>query len=162
MKVWIGRSVVDEMRVEASAYAPLETGGVLVGWRDGEDRIVVDAIGPGPLALHGRHAFMPDHRWQLAQLRQAFQQSGGDLDYLGDWHTHPGGIAQMSEIDRGTLNRLAGRVPRALMMIAAGGEDTWTFGAWMQQRGGWFGRTSPVDCEVKLFDIPESWPSRLR
>lgn len=158
MKVWIGRSVVDEMRAEASTYAPLETGGVLLGWRDGEDRIVVDMIGPGPLALHGRHAFMPDHRWQLAQLRHTFKQSGGDLDYLGDWHTHPAGIAQMSEVDRGTLNRLAGRVPQALMMIAAGGEDAWTFGAWMQQRGGWFGRTSPVDCEVKEFDIPESWP----
>lgn len=37
--------------------APLENGGVLLGWRAGEDRVVIDLRGPGPHALHGPTLF---------------------------------------------------------------------------------------------------------
>src|SRR4051812_37824791 len=104
----------------AGELSPLENGGVLLGWRSGEDRIVVDLRGPGPRALHGRHCFIPDHVWQLSEIKRAFHESRGDLDYLGDWHSHPDGIAEMSDLDSATLLRIARRVSAPLMLIVAG------------------------------------------
>ncbi|MDB5453611.1 MAG: uncharacterized protein JWO33_2189 [Caulobacteraceae bacterium] len=137
---------------------PLETGGVLLGWRAGADRIVVDVIGPGPRALHGRHMLLPDHPWQLSQIRAAFAQSKGDLDYLGDWHSHPSGLAQMSVQDERTLARLSRRVSGALMVIAAGAEDAWSFGAWSQRPIRLFTRAVTDTRYVRFFTAPETWP----
>lgn len=111
---WISHEVFEQMIAEARALDPLETGGVLLGWRDGGDLIVTGLIGPGPYALHGRHMFIPDHRWQLEKIRAAFARSAGDLDYLGDWHTHPSGLAEMSAQDEKTLARLTRKVSGAL------------------------------------------------
>jgi integrative and conjugative element protein (TIGR02256 family) len=158
MTVWIDRDAATHLIEAARALHPLETGGVLLGWRDGGERIVVDVIGPGPLALHGRHMFVPDHPWQVSRVRDAFAGSRGDLDYLGDWHSHPGGVAQMSTLDEKTLTRLTRRVSQALMVIAAGTNDTWSFGAWSQRRRSVFGRPVTEAREVKLFAAPADWP----
>lgn len=156
--VWIGQEVAAQMVEAARTLYPLETGGVLLGWRDGSDRIVADLVGPGPCALHGRHMFIPDHPWQLSQIRAAFAQSRGDLDYLGDWHSHPSGLAEMSAQDDRTLARLSRRVSGALMVIAAGAEDTWSFGAWSQRKSGLFIRSVTDPREVRLFEAPADWP----
>jgi integrative and conjugative element protein (TIGR02256 family) len=158
MTVWIHRDTAAQMIEAARTLHPLETGGVLLGWRDGGERIVVDVIGPGPYALHGRHMFVPDHPWQLRQIRAAFAGSQGDLDYLGDWHSHPAGVAEMSAQDERTLTRLTRRVSQALMVIAAGADDTWSFGAWSQPRRSLFGRGVTEAREIKYFTAPADWP----
>jgi len=93
--------------------ARAENGGILLGWRSDEDRIVADLRGPGAHALHGRHCFVPDHAWQVTEINRAFPASRGDLDYLGDWHSHPEVVAEMSDLDSATLLRIARRVPDA-------------------------------------------------
>lgn len=100
--------------------------------RVGKDRVVVDLRGPGPHALHGRHCFVPDHAWQVAEIRRAFQDSTGDVDYLGDWHSHPGGAAAMSDLGSATLRRIARRVKEPLMLIVAGSEinQDWSARCW--------------------------------
>lgn len=156
--VWIADHVRAEIVQEGRALFPLETGGVLLGWRDGADSIVADLIGAGPQALHGRHLFLPDHAWQLRELRAAFAVSKGDLDYLGDWHTHPSGVAEMSKQDHRTLGHLTRRVRGALMVIAAGAGDDWTLGAWSQRRVGLFGRPQTDERDLRSFAAPISWP----
>lgn len=158
MKLWAPRRVLTDIECEGRRFAPLETGGVLLGWRDGPDLIVADLIGPGPQALHGRHLFLPDHSWQVAQIRAAFAGTGGDLDYLGDWHTHPRGIATMSDLDRTTLTKLDRRVRGATMLIAGGEGDDWAFSAWTAVRGGLLRPTSFETCEIISFDSPDHWP----
>lgn len=83
MTIWLGRDAAQVIIEQANIFFPLETGGVLLGWRDGEDRVVVDIVGAGPKALHGRHTFIPDHSWQVEQIDEAFRNTAGDLDYLG-------------------------------------------------------------------------------
>lgn len=153
MKLWIARSALVEITRQASEFAPLETGGVLLGWRSGPDRVVAGVLGPGPKALHGRHMFIPDHAWQVARIDELFAQSRGDLDYLGDWHTHPDGIAVLSALDRNTLRKLGRKTENALMAIAAPEEDRWRLVAWRQPRSGWFERPEAEACDVKPFDI---------
>lgn len=153
MKLWISRPALAEITSLAEQYAPLETGGVLLGWRKGPDRIVAAVVGPGPRALHGRHMFLPDHAWQLTQIDQAFAGTGGDLDYLGDWHTHPDGAAELSALDRTTLQKLGRRTVDAVMAIAAPtGEEGWTLAAWRQPRGRWLDRPAAEDCHLVVFD----------
>jgi integrative and conjugative element protein (TIGR02256 family) len=124
---------MQSMSEYAQELSSLENGGIFLGWRSGEDRIIVDLRGPGPLALHGRHCFVPDHKWQVAEVKSAFETSDGDLDYLGDWHSHPDGVAEMSDLDSATLLRIARRVSEPLMLIVAGCGLTWTPRCWKGQ-----------------------------
>ena len=161
MTIWLADNIADEIERLASLYYPLETGGMLLGWRDGDDRIVTGLVGPGRRALHGRYTFIPDGAWQRARLSELFASSGGDLDYLGDWHTHPDGMAEMSELDRRTLSKVERRVKAPLMVIFAGTEHDWTGGAWFGIRSSYFGRFHALAQEMKMFAPPSNWPAAL-
>src|SRR3712207_2886776 len=86
-------SIVDE----AYQHFPLETGGLLLG-RTGPERLVTCVIGPGPNATHERFRFNPDQRWQEDAVAAAWKVDR-DLEYLGDWHTHPTGRPRLSKLD---------------------------------------------------------------
>jgi integrative and conjugative element protein (TIGR02256 family) len=154
--VWLSSHVMQSMCDYARDLSPLENGGVLLGWRSGEDRIVVDLRGPGPHALHGRHCFVPDHAWQVAEIKGAFQASRGDLDYLGDWHSHPDGVAEMSDLDSTTLLRIARRVSAPLMLIVAGRGTEWSARCWKGQvvRPLLRQRLVTTMQDLKIFDPP--------
>lgn len=162
MIVWLSSHVMQSMIENARDLLPLENGGILLGWRSGEDRIIVDLRGPGPLALHGRHCFLPDHKWQVAEIKSAFEVSGGDLDYLGDWHSHPDGIAEMSDLDSATLFRMARRVSAPLMLIVAGSGTEWIPRCWKGQivRAFFRQRLVATPQELKIFDPSSVWPRR--
>jgi integrative and conjugative element protein (TIGR02256 family) len=158
--VWLSSHVLRLMCEYAGELSPLENGGVLLGWRSGDDRIVVDLRGPGPRALHGRHCFVPDHSWHIAEIKRAFHESRGDLDYLGDWHSHPDGIAKMSDLDSATLLRIARRVSAPLMLIVAGSETEWAARCWKGQivRPFLWRQLVATPQELKIFDPPSVWP----
>lgn len=121
------------MIVEADEKAPDETGGMLLGYisveSSPEDLVIEAIIGPGPDARHHRTRFTPDSSWQQDQLARVYADSGRVTTYLGDWHTHPGGVAVPSRIDRRTARRIsrsgAARVAMPLTLILASNEDGW-------------------------------------
>jgi integrative and conjugative element protein (TIGR02256 family) len=119
------------MAAEAQRMAPLESGGVLLGWHgsDGLEVIVVDVLGPGPGATHMRTMFEPDADWQCAGIARAYEKSGRVLSYLGDWHSHPGGSERPSRRDERTARRIArsrhARAQRPLMLIMSGIDGEW-------------------------------------
>lgn len=161
MTVWLARHALRAMQIEGAEKYPLESGGILLGWRRGEDKVVVDIVGPGANALHGRTRFLPDHKWQVREIDRIFGQTNGDIDYLGDWHTHPDGIAAMSDEDSRTLFRIAKRVRGALMAILAGpdyfAEELGCWSAGRRERR--FPLRYAIDTpEVHLFDRPADWP----
>jgi integrative and conjugative element protein (TIGR02256 family) len=161
MIVWLSSRVMETMQEYGRELFPLENGGILLGWRSGEDRVVVDLRGPGPLALHGRHCFIPDHDWQVNEINQAFEASDGTLDYLGDWHSHPGGVAEMSDLDSATLLRITRRVSSPLMLIVAGSGTEWSTQCWMGQltKGlPWRKRLVAVHQDLRVFDPASNSP----
>jgi integrative and conjugative element protein (TIGR02256 family) len=157
--LWLSRDVLSALVEEADRMAPLETGGVLLGYRpEGDEPVVTDAIGPGPNAIHKRYRFVPDHDYQIHEIDRLYRDSGRLLEYLGDWHTHPGGLAELSTSDLAAIRAIAtekeARVPRPVMLVLAPGPD-WALHAW---RGTMTGRTRlwrrlvTVRLKVHVFD----------
>src|SRR5437868_5474554 len=100
---WIGRGAFDFILRTASSQHPAETGGVLLGYASGDDVVVMEAIGPGPAAVHGKTSFRPDCDYHEREIARAYSSSEGVMTYLGDWHSHPSGPLDLSAQDRKTL-----------------------------------------------------------
>lgn len=123
------------MAAEAEAHAPRETGGVLMGrWLTTSAVSVTEVIGPGAKAKHRRNGFEPDYEYHEREIARIYETSGRIHTYLGDWHSHPGGVSALSNKDEQTLRGIAGhdeaRAPMPLMAIIAGG-DPWTAQFWV-------------------------------
>ena len=143
MTLWWESTPWQEMITEASDRELLETGGVLLGWRNGADVVVSHVVGPGPGAQHERTTFHPDSAWQAERIAELYELSGRRLEYLGDWHTHPGGRPWPSRRDAGTLRHIAAsaeaRCPDPVMVIlgsaAADEASAWKVGAFVLRDG---------------------------
>ncbi len=122
--VRVERNLADQVLSEAAEFAPLETGGVLLGFRDGgagRDLVATELVGAGPNSKRDRCRFSPDGPWQRARIAERYEASGRTLAYLGDWHSHPTGNGP-SDLDRSTALRIAtteaARCPRPVFVIA--------------------------------------------
>lgn len=129
-KVWIADAAIRTILAEATDRAPLETGGMLVGYR-GHDRpelVVTAATGPGPRARHRRYTFAPDGHWQQRLLAAIYEQSGRVTSYLGDWHSHPDGRPLPSTRDlktaRKVSRRSSARAPHPITLILDVDDET--------------------------------------
>lgn len=71
----------------AFARLPRETGGILIGWRDGRN-IVVDQLVEVPDDTSTGHRY---HRRHAPAQHHLDQHISGDnlLGYVGEWHSHP-------------------------------------------------------------------------
>lgn len=141
--VWVASGALRLISKEADLASPLESGGVLLGyWSESpHGPVVTHAVGPGPNAKHFRDRFVPDYEFHEAEIARLYTEYSGMLDYLGDWHSHPGSDGTMSISDRKTLFRIGrsrqARAPRPLMLIMAFGPK-WSPVAWTATRSpGW-------------------------
>jgi integrative and conjugative element protein (TIGR02256 family) len=158
--IWLPQSVWFVLVQEANRMAPLETGGLLTGYAtDDGELVITGAVGPGPNAIHERYRFVPDYDFHECELARLYSESGRRLQYLGDWHTHPGGGATLSDTDRTALKNIAqateARNPRPVMLILAPGPE-WQAGAWRGAVGRrkWFRRqltTWPL--ELRWYEV---------
>jgi integrative and conjugative element protein (TIGR02256 family) len=75
----------------------LETGGILLGHNRHDRCAILVAGDPGPTAVRHRRAFSRDraHAERLADTAWARYQA----TWVGEWHTHPEGLATPSDID---------------------------------------------------------------
>jgi integrative and conjugative element protein (TIGR02256 family) len=135
MTVWIARTATHALLDEANDKAPLETGGILLGYiaPSNGDAVVTATIGPGPAADHTRTSFTPDADHHERELARRYEASGRLHTYLGDWHSHPPGGASLSPQDLRTLRRIAlyksARISEPLMIVAHN-DHAWELTAW--------------------------------
>ncbi|WP_081618401.1 Mov34/MPN/PAD-1 family protein [Thioalkalivibrio sp. ALE31] len=155
--VWIAEPASRLLHEVAEAQYPLETGGSLLGYAVGDDFVVMDIVGPGPGATHQRYRFSPDADFQQEAINVRFFATQGRETYLGDWHTHPDGQAQMSWLDRRTLSRIARKTPdmrwEPLMLLLAGRPYGWSPAAFLHAKSGWpFGlHSAQRDMTIRYF-----------
>lgn len=126
-QLWLPHSLWEDIVAEADRMKPLETGGILLGYRAeaGRELVVTHIVGPGPKAVHKRGRFVPDHRYQSAEVARLYMQQPHSeshaLAYLGDWHSHPGSLAYLSGQDKATIRRIAltksARASQPVMLI---------------------------------------------
>lgn len=142
-----------EIASQARFWAPRETGGMLVGYRETDaanaDGVVTRLVGAGPNAVRERSRFVPDGQWQQVELARLYASSDRTTTYLGDWHSHPRGTARPSPADRKTYNRVSrdsdARCPHPIVVIAAVKSEP-IVAAYMVDA------TTVIDFEVCCFD----------
>lgn len=115
------RSVADAVLRECRRRAPLETGGVLVGYESDGRLFVTHATGPGPRAVHTRSRFRRDGEYTQAEVDRLHEASGGHDDYIGEWHSHPAPVGP-SSVDLTSLRWISGNPryerPEPAMLLA--------------------------------------------
>ncbi|MFC0623253.1 Mov34/MPN/PAD-1 family protein [Kribbella deserti] len=89
LRVWLAGPITTELAHFASAAAPLETGGLLLGWWENGAIVVRHAV-EVPDQQAGRSSWTRRPRAARSVLKAAL----ADLDhpllgYIGDWHSHP-------------------------------------------------------------------------
>lgn len=138
MNLWLDQLVAENIVSRSAASSPLETGGLLIGYMTAEGPVVTALIGPGSGAIATPTSLLPDARTQQLELNAIYSQTHGRDTYLGDWHSHPRGVPNMSWRDRRTLAAIArdprARLSRPAMLIAASTGDGWSFGAFLAER----------------------------
>lgn len=138
VNLWLDQRVADNIVARADASFPLETGGLLVGYMTEQGPVVTAVIGAGPGATATSTSFLPDAQAQQRELNDIYSRTQGKDTYLGDWHSHPAGLPAMSRRDHRTLTSIArhprARLSRPTMLIAAGAQGRWEFGAFIAKR----------------------------
>lgn len=100
----ITQECLNEIEHLTLLHYPKEFGGVLVGnySEDGSSAVVSRVITPKKYK-NSPTSFAPDPQCINQQLRELPEQ----LQFLGDWHSHPDGPSQPSLTDRATIAKLA-------------------------------------------------------
>lgn len=141
LTVWIAHAALVMLWEEAEEHIPLETGGLLLGYRvSAIETVVTQLVGPGLTASHRKDGFAPDSDYQEAELGRIYGETDGKVTYLGDWHTHPGSSPYPSLKDQRTIARIAraqeARCELPLMVLVGQGDGgDWQALAWQGQLG---------------------------
>ena len=91
---------------------PKETGGVLIGYFDVPRRCVyvVDALPPPRDSIEHETAFIRGYAGLQDELDRIEERTGGQVVYVGEWHSHPDGAGvDLSDDDEGAARDHRGR-----------------------------------------------------
>lgn len=137
MKVLVTGDAKTTIEAEIELAGKNETGGVLLGWRrpDLGVTVVAAATGPGERAKRTRTRLELDTADLQRLVDAAFEASGGDHAYLGDWHLHHEAVPTPSGRDLASLNELTNEAGLAmedglLVIIGRSREAHLTWRAW--------------------------------
>lgn len=122
----VAGSALAAAKQAATDRLPRETGGILIGFRSGDDVYIVDAIEIGDDRSTGSSFVLrEDPREQaLADYRRDAPDS--PFGYVGSWHSHPA-PAEVSRRDLRTLRQeaKAARDLVAMMVLMRASDDGW-------------------------------------
>lgn len=140
----VDRELVSRLAEQRGERLPNETGGVLIGAYDLERRIiyVVDTILSPPDSEEWPTLYIRGKRGLSNAVERIAEATGGQLEYVGEWHSHPDGHPCLpSEDDLKVFAWLTKHMDEdglpALMAIAGeGGVSEWYL-CQMLKSGGW-------------------------
>jgi integrative and conjugative element protein (TIGR02256 family) len=104
--VVLSAEVWTDLSQRVHARLPAETGGILIGRRDGRRIIITTATGAGPNATEERTKFLRDGVFCQQMLREAME-SDPHVTYVGEWHSHPKGPVWPSARDVQSLREIS-------------------------------------------------------
>lgn len=109
-QILVSANVVQKADRLRAARLPTETGGVMVGYFDipRESLYVVDVLPAPPDSIEHNAAFIRGFSGLQAQMKQITERTGGQVAYVGEWHSHPDGAGLgMSDDDKELLATIA-------------------------------------------------------
>lgn len=101
-----------------------EGGGILLGRRRGKHLEVMLATEPSPKDSRSAFSFVREADGHAELAEEAWRQGEKQIDYLGEWHTHPQKIPTPSSIDRYEWNKLVRQRPTTPLLVVIVGTDT--------------------------------------
>ncbi len=126
------------------AKLPNETGGVLLGSFDLERKIIylVDTVPSPPDSKEWPTLYIRGSEGLAAEVRRVSETTGGMLQYVGEWHSHPRGVPPLPSSDDCTVFAwLTDLMDRdgfpAVMMIAADRENIVFVGRMVRGKEPW-------------------------
>lgn len=106
-KIRILDQALDQISKEAVDYGEIETGGVLIGRISLTRRCITISrvIEAPPDSRRSESLFVLGTEGLRTKVKEIHEKSGGFLNYVGTWHSHPKG-GQPSELDKRSLERM--------------------------------------------------------
>ena len=91
--VVLDSELMDTLAQMRESRLPNETGGVLVGSRDRSRKIlyVVDALPSPPDSEELKTSYIRGTKGLSEEVERIVRITGSNLDYIGEWHSHPDG-----------------------------------------------------------------------
>jgi len=135
--VSVSQWVLWSMREQRSTRQPNETGGVLVGAFDTERRrvYVVYHIPSPPDSDEWPTAYRRGIEGLQEQLSEIDRRTAGQLEYVGEWHSHPDGASTQASDDDIVLfewlsdHRQMDGLPAVMAIVGDANRSRWFLGA---------------------------------
>jgi integrative and conjugative element protein (TIGR02256 family) len=105
----------------------LEAGGILLGKRRRNHFEIMHVTEPTEFDERSRTHWVRSEKTHADIAKHYWTESGGEITYLGEWHTHPEAIPSPSKIDLDEWEILSHNCshPGGMSMIIVGVEDIW-------------------------------------
>ena len=89
-------------------FTPNETGGILLGRIDGTNKVVyvTKILTAPPDSKQSPLAFVRGTYNLTEDVTTIREITGGMIDYIGEWHTHPTGSARLSAVDKTAIGKI--------------------------------------------------------
>lgn len=139
MHLTVSDEVVQTMRMHRGQAGQNETGGVLLGTFDLVRKVVhvVAALPAPPDSKQAPTYFIRGIKDLKPLIEQLGEASAGRLHYIGEWHSHPGGVpARPSDDDEQVYTYLKTHIEPTgcpYVISICGEKDTWLRAGWQER-----------------------------
>ncbi|ELS4492818.1 TPA: ThiF family adenylyltransferase [Klebsiella michiganensis] len=113
---------------------PLETGGAIFGMVDNNIKVItISYISDAPAdSSHSHSCFIRGKDGMVDLLELIVERTGGMIDYIGEWHSHPKGYtSKPSSLDKALISNISSPLKAegkpAIMLIAGESDMSVTF-----------------------------------
>lgn len=140
LRLTIESSCLQDIEEYSRMHSPNEFGGILVGsyLNNYKELVISDIIYPDKFK-NSPMRFEPDHRDLNAKLKNIYKEFEGKIEYVGDWHSHPNGSNQFSQLDFQSIQDVAKsqsvNTHNPVLLIAAYGKDYFEPGLYVYHKG---------------------------
>lgn len=122
--VLLPRTLIESLRAHMhSTTSGHEQGGLILGYRKAGAMEVCSVSFPTRWDRGSRTRFHRSERGHRFKALREWLASGRTVDWLGEWHTHPGGFALPSSIDLQTWLQLTRHRKRPMVFIILSNRD---------------------------------------
>lgn len=105
-------------------YRPLEAGGLVLGLRKGRYLHVTEITRPLPWDRQSSMRFQRSPKGHRIAALRRWRKSGGKMDWVGEWHSHPGSSLSPSPIDARNWQRIVRQRQAEMIFPISDGRET--------------------------------------
>jgi len=117
MKIIISRTnikLLNTLYIENEGY---EVGGILLGKRSKDDFIVTNIVFNFSRESLKRNKYIRNILNLTEIISELIKDSNYEIDYIGEWHTHPNMSTKFSSIDKKAMVELNEDFPELILLI---------------------------------------------